>query len=440
MDNTAPVQFLSSLRRRFSSQVWMVLTVIAAGLVTGAGAYVLKWLVRAINHLIARHLPVDGPDYPVLLVPAIGMLITVAFMRYVIRQNISHGSDMIKRRVMMGDYYLRPSLMISPILASSVTLGFGGSAGGEGPIATAGAAIGGNFGRWAGLSREQLMVIIGCGAGAGIAAIFKAPVGGMFYTLEVLALPLTTLNVIMLAIACLTAGLTAYALSGFTPDLAFTGAIDPSGYWIVVLIGLFCGFYSIYYSRIIALMTRVYLKFQSRWSRAVAAGAVTGLLLFIFPALYGEGYEVMRGFINGNPDKVLSGSLAVARVGTPLMLLLVTAGVMMVKAVGTASATNGGVAGDFSPALFAGCMAGYVVVAGLNLAFGLDNAVGAYVIVAMAASMSGIIKAPLMAIFITTEMTGNFSMLLPILIASTISYVIVRLAARSRSAAKPVSA
>lgn len=425
MDNTAQNQVVTWARNHIPERVYLIIVLLAVGLVTGVGAFVLKWLVRAVNHLLTRHLLPVVPDYMLILIPVAGLLITVAFMRYVIRQDISHGSDLVRRRLEEGEFDLRPSLIVSPLIASSITLGFGGSAGGEGPIATTGAAIGSNFARWAGLSSQQLRAIICCGAGAGIAAIFKAPVGGMFYTIEVLALPLTTANFVALAITCITSGLTAYALSGYTPDLSFAGGIAPEQYGYVVLIGLFCGLYSAYYSTIMSVMGRWYTSIKSRWTRAVVAGLITGGLLLIFPALYGEGYEVMRGIINGHPSSVLNGSLEFSMTATPVILLLVTAGVMMVKAVGTSSATYGGVAGDFSPALFAGCMAGYVFTAGLNLAFGLTLPVGAFVITGMAASMSGIIKAPLMAIFITTEMTGNFGMFLPIVIASAISYAVV---------------
>ncbi len=435
MDNSAQNQVITWARRHIPERVYIIITLLAVGVVTGVGAFVLKWLVRTINHLITRDLMRVLPDYTLIIIPVIGLLITVAYMRYVIHQDISHGSDLVKRRLIEGQFDLRPSMIVSPLIASSITLGFGGSAGGEGPIATTGAAIGSNFARWAGLSSQQLRAIICCGAGAGIAAIFKAPVGGMFYTIEVLALPLTTANFIALAITCITSGLTAYALSGYTPDLSFAGGIEPSQYLYVVLIGLFCGLYSVYYSTIMKVMGKWYTSIKSRWSRAVIAGLITGGLLLLFPALYGEGYEVMRGIINGHPASVLNGSLQFSLTATPLILLLITAGVMLVKAIGTSSATYGGVAGDFSPALFAGCMAGYVFTAGLNLFFGMALPVGAFVLVGMAASMSGIIKAPLMAIFITTEMTGNFAMLLPISIASALAYAVVALLSHRKAVA-----
>lgn len=434
MDNTARNQVVTWMRAHIPARVYMLLILMATGVVTGVGAYVLKWLVRTVNHLLTRHVMAVLPDWMIIIVPVAGMIITVAYTRYVIHQDISHGADKVRARLLGGQYDLRTSLMVSPILASSVTLGFGGSAGGEGPIATAGAAIGSNFGRRAGLTPQQLMVVICCGAGAGIAAIFKSPVGGMFYTIEVLALPLTTANFVALAITCVTSGLTAYALSGFTFDLAFSGTIAPAYYGYVVLIGLFCGLYSIYYSRIISVTGRWYDSISSRWKRALVAGLVTGMLLLIFPALYGEGYEVMRAIIESEPSRLLNGSMLFSATASPAILLYVAAGVMLVKAIGTSSATCGGVAGDFSPALFAGCMAGYVFAAGMNLAFGLTLPVGALVITAMAASMSGIIKAPLMAIFITTEMTGNFSMFLPIVIASAISYAVVAAIAALRKA------
>ncbi|MDE6417172.1 MAG: chloride channel protein [Duncaniella sp.] len=188
MDNTAQNQVVTWARNHVPERVYILLVLFAVGVVTGVGAFVLKWLVITVNHLLTRHLLPALPDFTLILIPVAGLLITVAYMRYVIRQDITHGSDLVRRRLVEGQFDLRPSLIVSPLIASSITLGFGGSAGGEGPIATTGAAIGSNFARWAGLSQQQLRVIICCGAGAGIAGIFKAPVGGVFYTIEVLAL------------------------------------------------------------------------------------------------------------------------------------------------------------------------------------------------------------------------------------------------------------
>lgn len=415
------------VRNHVPVRIYVILVAIIVGLLTGFGAFLLKWLIGHVTDLLTAGLSEKGPNYLLLGLPVAGLLLTVVFMRFVIHHNISHGIDHVARIIRGGDYYLEPQLTFTPIMASTMTLGFGGSAGAEGPIATVGAAIGSNMGRIMGVNRENMMVMIGCGAGAGIAAIFKAPVGGMLFTLEVLQLPLTTMSVLALMIASIVAALTCYSFTGFTFDVSFVQSIElgPELYGYVILLGLFCGIYSLYYSGIMNVMGRWLGSMKSRWIRAIVAGAVTGLLLFLFPALYGEGYGVVTKIVNGDFQGILDGSLWYRNFPPAVLLLLMTAGVMLVKAFVTSSATWGGVAGDFAPALFAGCMTGYVFAAGFNLLFGFELPAADFALVGMAAVMSGVIRAPLMAIFLTAEMTGNFHLFMPLVIASTVSYLVV---------------
>lgn len=408
-------------------RLYVIVVAVIIGLLTGFGAFMLKWLIGHVTDFLTSHLDKDGPNYLLLGLPVAGLLLTTLFMRFVIREDISHGIDKVKKLVVGGDYDLRPSLTYTPVLASSLTLGFGGSAGAEGPIATVGAAIGSNMGRIMGLSGQELMVMIGCGAGAGIAGIFKAPVGGMLFTLEVLRLPMTTVNVISLMIASIVSALTCYVFTGFTFDVEFVQAVEvgPELYGYVALLGVFCGLYSLFYSRIMDLMGGWFGSMKSKWLRSIAGGLILGVLVFTFPALYGEGYGVATKMVNSDYAAILTDSLWFKDFPSPLLLLLVTAGVAVVKAFATSSTTWGGVAGDFAPALYAGCMTGYVFAAGFNMLTGFTLPVADFALIGMAAVMSGAIRAPLMAIFLTAEMTGNFHLFMPIVIAATISYCIV---------------
>ncbi|MCM1520981.1 MAG: chloride channel protein [Lachnoclostridium sp.] len=413
-------------QRHFPSRVFMFAISILTGFVTGFAAFLLKWLIGTVSGFVTSHFTMSGANYFLLGLPLVGFTLTMLFMRYVLHHNISHGIDKVIKQLRKKDYYIRPSLMGSPLIASTMTLGFGGSAGAEGPIATVGAAVGGNLGRWMKLDSHRLMIMIGCGAGAGIAAIFKAPVGGMLFTLEVLRLPLTTFNVITLLVTSIVAALTCYSFTGFTFDVNFieTTSLEPHIYIWVVALGLFCAFYSLWYSFIMKKMGHWLGGMHSPWIRSIAAAIVLGLLLFLFPALYGEGYGIMTKMVNGDFMSILDGGIWHETVPGPLLILGVTAGVMMVKAFATASTTWGGVAGDFAPTFFAGCMAGYVFAAGCNLLFHTDLPVADFALVGMAAVMAGVIRAPLMAIFLTAEMTGNFHLFMPIVLASAVSFFI----------------
>ena len=318
---------------------------------------------------------------------------------------------------------------MAPVLASTLTLGFGGSAGAEGPIASTGAALASQLGRWVGLPPRLMMIIIGCGAGAGIAGIFKAPVGGMMFTLEVMGMEMTTVAVIALTIACVIGGMTSYGMTGFSLDVPLNHPqyFDPhmSG-WIIVL-GVLCGLYSIYYSRVGVLTQRLLGLCRSPWLKALLSGIILAVLVFVFPSLYGEGYETMARLIDGNLTAMTDYSFWHMD-GRPTLdtIMLVCGGVAVVKSFAcTATNSGGGVAGDFAPTLFAGCMAGFFFGGILNMLFGLSLPLGNCALIAMAGAMAGIIKAPLMAMFIVVEMTGYYGMMFPVAICSVTSYATV---------------
>lgn len=424
-------------RTHLSQHVYFMLVAVIIGALTGFGAFLLKWSIAHITDIFSIHFSEKGPNYVFLVLPLAGFILVRVFMRYVLHYDMSHGIDKVQELMRQGVSSLRPSLGITPIIASSFTLGFGGSAGAEGPIATVGASIGSSMGRIMGISKQHLMIMIGCGAGAGIAAIFKAPVGGMLFTLEVMGLPMTTLSVLALLVASIVASLTCYSLTGFTFDVDFMQAVEvvPDTFGYVALLGIFCGLYALYYSKVMQAMGRVYSSIKSPWIMSVAAAILLGLLLFLFPALYGEGYGVTTGMVNGDFAGLIKNGLWFSEHPSAMLLLLVTAGIMIVKPFATASTTWGGVAGDFAPLFFAGCMAGYVFTAGVNLLFGLDLPVADFSLIAMAAVMGTAVNAPLMAIFLTVEMTGNFHLFMPIVIATAVAYGVRAIQSKLRNIA-----
>lgn len=274
------------------------------------------------------------------------------------------------------------------------------------------------------------MIMVGCGAGAGIAGIFKSPIGGLLFTLEVMHIELTTFAVLALLITCMVSALTAYLWSGGTPDVSFIPAEQFSVEILpaVMLLGVFCGIYGYYYSAT-ASRTRSYLdKISNPWIKNVTAGLALGMMVFLFPALYGEGYGVIGDVINhAHPDMVGAGMMYGDVRHHPWMLAAVVAGIMLCKGVAaTLTNSGGGVAGDFAPTLFAGCMAGLLFAMVGNELVGQHMCTQTFALIGMAATMSAIIKAPLMAIFITAEMTWNYEFFLPLTVASAIAYFTVR--------------
>ena len=399
------------------------------GLITGGCAFILKSTIKWMSVLLVSHFKADDVNWALLVIPLAGIVLTVALQRYGFKRNIEHGLSKIGKMVKDKQYDIPSTYTYGPIMASTLTLGFGGSAGAEGPIASAGAALASQLGRWVGLPPRLMMIIIGCGAGAGIAGIFKAPVGGMMFTLEVMGMQMTTVSVIALTIACVIGGMTSYGMTGFTLDVPLTHPqyFDPhmSG-WIIV-IGVLCGLYSLYYSYAGGLTGRLFARIRSPWLKALASGGILSVLVFLFPALYGEGYTTMAHLIDGSFHVMTDFGLWHTN-GAPSLetVVLVCGGVAAVKGIAcTATNSGGGVAGDFAPTLFAGCMAGFFIGALLNDMFGLSLPLGNCALIAMAGTMAGIIKAPLMAMFIVVEMTGYYGMMFPVAICSVISYATV---------------
>lgn len=413
-----------------SDKAFAFILATVVGLLAGAGAFVLKRLIGGVSLFLTSHFHVGSYNLLLLVIPLAGIVLTGIFCRYILKSNISHGTEQLIRDLKHKMYRLKSSLTFSPILASTITLGFGGSAGSEGPIAYTGAAIGSNISRFFRVTPQMMMIMVGCGAGAGIAGIFKSPLGGTLFTLEVLRMPMTTFTVLVLLVAAITAAMTAFVLSGCSLDIPFdqSAAFDFGLLPYVLALGIFCGFYSLYYSYIMKRLGSFLDKMRNQWLRNLLGGAILAGLVFVFPTLYGEGYGTVGKVINGNFTTILNDSMFFGHGGRAWLLILVSGGTILAKCFAT-SATNsgGGVSGDFAPTLFAGCMAGFFFASILNELFGLNLPVAHFAFYAMAGVMAGAIRAPLMAIFLTCEMGAAYSYFLPLMLTAAVSFGVVRL-------------
>lgn len=402
----------------------MLVPTVAAGFAIGFAAWLLKWLNKTIGHVVTSGLHIGGGNWWLLPVAVAGIMLTGWIVRHIVRMPLEFGTDRLKKAVADGNGLIPARMMFAPIAASSITLGFGGSAGSEGPIAYTGAAIASNMARWFGLSPRQLVIATACGGGAGIAAIFKAPIGGFFFTMEVLQMSLGLQPVFLLAAMCITSALTAYTLSGDTYD--FTLFLNPQFNWheapLLILMALLCGLYSSYYLFTGLYTRRRLLAISTPWKRNMVSGTALGIILLLFPAMYGEGYSVLGSVANGNLNAPASGSLFALFHSHRLLVPLSIAGILLLKGI-AAYATNsgGGVAGSFAPTLYAGGLFGALFAHFTALPLNLS------VVCGMGAAMAGMTRAPLMAIFLTCEMTGQQQMLLPVTLCAIISYYVSRL-------------
>lgn len=422
-----PVAYLRLARRYVPPKAYMMILAAATGVITGLACVVLRLLIKWVSGTLTRHFPPAG-DWTLLVLPLIGLTLTALFCRYIVRRPLNLGTDRLLDFLDKGRYIISKKLMFGPIIANVLTLGFGGSAGAEGPIAVTGASISGTIARRLGLTPDQIRIFIGCGAGAGIAAIFKAPVGGMLFALEILRLPFTTFTVLALLLGCLASAMTCYIFTGFTFDVFLDSAepFEAGSYMALAIFGIAAGLYSLLYNHFVRVARRMIRRMRHEWIRITVAGAILGVLLFLFPALYGEGYGVMDRMINGDVTALYDGTPITVGHGFGHIAIIV-GGILLAKGLAVGLTTQAGVAGDFAPTLFAGSLAGLLFALAANNIFGCSLPVGDFTLIGMCAVFAGVIRAPFMAMFLTPEMTGNFTLFLPMVLASSLCYGVVRL-------------
>ena len=426
---TAAHRFSQWCQSVMSPYVFIVIVAVIIGTLCGSAAYLFKWLIAEISGIFMPHIEGGKINWWIIAVPVAGILLTGIFNRYIIHDNPTHGTGRLINDLAHNNYHLRGDLTYSPILASSITLGMGGTSGSEGPIAYTGAAIGSNVGKWLGLDDDMTRTLIGCGTSAGIAGIFIAPVGGIMFGLEVIRVKLSTLGVLAVTISCLTSFMMISIINGLHADMTFYPAVPVGDIHIlpVILLGIFCGIYSFYYSTVTNHMDRFFTLIKNPWVRNITGGLIIGGCLLMFPSMYSVGYGVIGDVLNGNPGALSHGSVLSTLVPGELQLVIACGGIMFLKCWGV-SATNssGGVGGDFAPTLFAGCMAGYMFACIFNHWLELEIPVGIAAFIGMAGVMSGAIEAPLMTIFIVLEMTQRFDFAIPVIVVAAISYITVK--------------
>ncbi len=418
--------------RHIKERNLVILLALVVGVVCGFAAQLLKFLIHTISHFLTSGLSSTTANYLYLVYPMVGILLVTLFVHFVVKDNISHGVTRVLYAISRRKSRLKKRNMYASLIASSVTIGFGGSVGAEGPIVFTGAAIGSNIGQAFRLSPRLLMLLVGCGAAAGIAGIFRAPIAGMLFTLEVLMIDLTGTTVMPLLISSITGATVAYVLEGYNAEFFFSQS-EPflvSKIPYATVFGILCGLASLYFTRMMMMMEKMFSKVKSRLLKILTGGLILAGLIFVFPPLYGEGYESINTLLRGEYSSVVDGTFFYLDRDSIWFIAVFIGAVILTKVFAT-SATNGagGVGGTFAPSLFVGALCGFLFAYVLNNMF--DGGVGIsnknFTLLGMAGVMSGVMHAPLMAIFLTAEMTGGYDLFLPLLIVSTLSYMTIRL-------------
>lgn len=416
--------------KHLSHKQFMIILSLLVGLGAALAAWILKFLIHQIEHMLTSQFDATKANWLFLVYPVVGIFLTALFIKYVVRDNIGHGVTKILYALSRRQGNIRKHNCWSSVIASAITIGFGGSVGAESPIVLTGSAIGSRLGQMFRLDHKTMMVLIGCGASAAVAGIFKAPIAGLMFTLEVLMIDLTMASLLPLLISCLTATCVTYALSGSASMFDFVLS-DPFVVERVptsVLLGICCGFISLYFTRVMNSFEQVFGRLHSLYSKLALGGAVLAILIYFFPPLYGEGYTTISVLLNsgadGNVARVLNNSLFY---GHSDHLILYLCLIILLKVFAT-TATNGGggCGGTFAPSLFLGCISGFVFSSLWNeLGVGAPIPVTNYALLGMAGLMSGVFHAPLTGVFLIAELTGGYDLFIPLMIVSACSYLTI---------------
>ncbi|SHF39927.1 chloride channel protein [Dysgonomonas macrotermitis] len=430
--NTVLTRFLTWKNRHIREQHFIVFLSFLVGLLTAIAALVLKSLIHFIQHLLTDNFSIANVNYMYLIYPVIGILIAGLFVKYIVRDDISHGVTKILYAISQRKSYIRAHNMYTSIIASSVTIGFGGSVGAEAPIVLTGSAIGSNLGRFFKIEQRYLMLLIGCGAAGAVAGIFKAPIAGLVFVIEVLLLDLTMTTILPLLVTSVTAATFTYVVSGSGAMFQFAHAeaflLERIPY--VIVLGVFCGLVSLYFTRAMNATENVFRKLNY-WQKFVLGGSILSILIFLFPPLYGEGYNTINLLLKGinGSDSIMDGSLFYPLRGTNWGIVWLLGSLLIFK-VFASSATNGagGTGGIFAPSLFLGCIAGFAFAYVLNRShlspfLPHEN----FALMGMAGVMAGVMHAPLTGTFLIAELTGGYELLLPLLMVSTISFATIKI-------------
>ena len=414
--------------QKISEKQFILILSFLVGIFCALAAYVLKSAIHILHKLVSQGFSQGNLNYLYLATPIIGIALASLFVRYIVKDDISHGVTKILYAISQRKSRIKRHNIWSSMIASSLTIGFGGSVGAEAPIVLTGSAIGSNLGRLFNMNQKTLLLLVGCGASGAIAGIFKAPIAGVLFTLEVLMLDLTMASIIPLLISAVTASVVTYFLSGSDFMFGFT-LTDPFAIERVpfyILLGAICGFVSLYFTRGMVKLESFFASLNSPFKKLLVGGVMLSLLIFFLPPLYGEGYETIRYLLTGQADMTTQNSVFYAfRESFPMIILFLFLIVFFKIFASAATNGSGGTGGIFAPSLFVGCVTGYVTAHVINY-FNLSKLPEKnFALAGMAGVMAGVMHAPLTGTFLIAELTGGYALFLGLMITTITAYIII---------------
>ena len=427
-------QYYLWLTHRLSDRQLMMVLAIVVGIAAGLGTYIFEVLLHFIREGLVNWFRVERAQFLYLIYPAIGIILATLFVKYIVKDNISEGVTRVLYAMSRTNSRIRGHNCWTSVVGGATTIGFGGSVGPEAPIVLTGAAIGSNIGKLARLNYKNVTLLLCCGAGAALAAIFKAPITGVVFVLEILMLDITIGSVTPLLIASLSATTLAIMLRGFDPILPVTLSISDkfelAQIPMFIILGVLCGLMSFYFTSVNTAVGRFFRRFDSQYKKWAVGGVLIGVLIFIFPPLYGEGYEAMTALMRGEPQSLFDKSLFFRFSSIEWVVILFVVATMLFKVVAMAATNSaGGVGGTFAPSLFVGSFIGALTALVFNMifrwaGFEMQLSIVSFTLVGMAGVMAGVMNAPLTSIFLIAELSNGYELFIPLMITASISFAV----------------
>ena len=416
--------------KHISERYFILLLSLSIGVTMALLAALLKFIIHHIESFVLLH--IEQRSYLYLVFPALGILLSLLFVRYIVRDDISHGVTKVLSSISQRKSRIKPHNTWSSLLASALTISFGGSVGAESPIVMTGAAIGSNFGRLFRLEQRNLMLLIGCGVAGALGGIFKAPITGLVFVIEVLLLDLTMASVLPLLVSSVSAAAVAYVLSGKENLFLF---IQTDPYYIeriplMLLLGVVCGLISLYFSKTMFYVEGEFKKLKSQRTRYLISAAVLSLLIFLFPPLYGEGYDSVNILLDGQYTQLLDGSIFEAFSSSYWVVFAFFLLTVLFKVFASvATNSGGGCGGLFAPTLFVGGLTGFLFSYLVNYFSSMRVFISPknYILLGMAGLMAGVMHAPLTGVFLIAELSGGYNLFLPLMLVSLTSFATIRI-------------
>lgn len=419
--------YLMRITRRLSEQQLMIVLAVIVGLLGGVAAFLLEGALHLIKFALVSWFPVDTAGYLFLVYPVVGIILASLFVRVIVKDNISEGVTRVLYAISKTGSRIKPHNCYSSMVGGALTIGFGGSVGPEAPIVLTGSAIGSNIAQMMRLNYRNTTLLLGCGAAAAIAAIFKAPITGLIFVLEILMLDISMRAIVPLLISSVTATTLVLFLNGFDPMLAVNvgGGFNLQHLHVYVILAILCALVSFYFTTVNSKVHVLFSKIKKRQNKWIIGGIILGVLIFLFPPLYGEGYSSFIDLMHGRIEPLFNNSLFYRYRDIPWIVAVFLVATLLFKVV-TMAVTNGagGIGGSFAPSLFVGAFTGGTLAYICNTFLGMEISVVNFSLVGMAGVMTGVMKAPLTSIFLIAELSNGYGLFVPLMLVASLSFAI----------------